>query len=134
MKTIRTGVLLRIIPWTALLLLTLTMTWAWRQFQTDRTRHGAIRFETLLLSLTAVLLAFVVTNKVFSPQYMIWFLPLAPLLPRRHLPLFGAVFVLTGLLFPFAFTGLMPAPRTRPSSPARDLPIIPDRKVLGKLL
>jgi uncharacterized membrane protein len=152
-------VLLKIIPWTAAVLLSLTMFWSWRQFRADITLYKAVRFETLLIALTAVLLAFIITNKVFSPQYMIWFLPLVPLLPRRHLPLFGVVFVLTGILFPFAFPGLIGgepwavalllarnlftvgllmqllrgARQTQTSSLPPGLPIMEDTKALGKL-
>jgi uncharacterized membrane protein len=151
-------VLLKIIPWTAAVLLGLTMIWAWQQFKAEISRHGSVRFETLVVSLASILLAFVVTNKVFSPQYMIWFLPLAPLMARRHIPAFGAVFVLTGMLFPFAFPALISGEhwaigllllrnlftigllghlllsthQVLPSSASRDLPIIQGRKALGE--
>ena len=99
--------LLRIIPWTAALLLSATAVWSWGQIRSNVAQEGKVRSETLAISLTAMLLAFIVTNKVFSPQYMIWFLPLVPLLSRRHIAPFGVAFVLTIALFPFCLGPLL---------------------------
>lgn len=70
-----------------------------RVFLTDKT----IPLQTLVRFLAAALLAFILTNKVFSPQYLIWLLPFAPLLPRRERDLFAAATVLTITLFPMLF-------------------------------
>jgi hypothetical protein len=62
-----------------------------------------LRFALLFLVL------FVATNKVFSPQYLLWLVPLACLLPfgcwadRVTVGLFLAVCVLTTLVFPVYF-------------------------------
>jgi hypothetical protein len=53
----------------------------------------------------AALLAFIVTNKVFSPQYLIWLVPFAPLLPRRQIVLFVAICVATMIISHFG-TGI----------------------------
>lgn len=46
----------------------------------------------------------VVASKVFSPQYLLWLLPLVPLAPsRRLLPLFLAVAALTTAVFPYFY-------------------------------
>jgi hypothetical protein len=55
------------------------------------------------------LMLFVATNKVFSPQYLLWLLPLAALIPfegrRRRMFLAGFLFVcvLSSVLMPFLF-------------------------------
>lgn len=60
----------------------------------------------LLASSLLVWLVFILTNKVGSPQYMLWVAPLAPLLPLRAwggwvwAALLLAVCVLTSLIFP----------------------------------
>src|SRR5262249_6285705 len=59
------------------------------------------------------LLVFIVTNKVFSPQYVVWLLPFAPLLPRRHTAVAGAIIALTIVIFPYDYGSLLafqPAP------------------------
>jgi hypothetical protein len=62
-----------------------------------------LRFALLFLVL------FIATNKVFSPQYLLWLVPLACLLPfdtwadRVTIGLFLAVCVLTTLVFPVYF-------------------------------
>ncbi len=66
------------------------------------TRQG-IPLPLLARFLAAALLAFILTNKVFSPQYLIWLLPFAPLLPRRERDLFAAATVLTITIFPMLF-------------------------------
>lgn len=62
---------------------------------------------TLVAFSCAAVLVFVVTNKVFSPQYLVWLLPFAPLLPRRQLLLFGAICVATVVIFPFGYNAML---------------------------
>jgi uncharacterized membrane protein len=59
------------------------------------------RFATYAAGAVAALIAF---GKVFSPQFLIWLIPLVPLVRGRRalvaVPLFGAALVLTQLWFP----------------------------------
>lgn len=65
------------------------------------------RDPTLVVACVAVLLAMLVTNPVLSTQYVIWALPLVPLIPGRvQIPLVGAI-GLTALLFPWLYSGLV---------------------------
>ena len=78
---------------------------AWLRFR-DESKLGQIEFATLLTYTIAALMAFILANKVFSPQYMIWLLPFVPLLrPRPALSLL-AVFSLTTAIFPYNFSPL----------------------------
>jgi len=59
----------------------------------------------------------IVTSSVFSPQYLLWLLPLAPLLDRggkpvpRFVPGFLAVCLITTAIFPYLWAGqITPAP------------------------
>jgi len=55
-------------------------------------------------AVTASLALAVLASKVFSPQYLLWLLPLVPLAPsRRLLPLFLAVAALTTAVFPYFY-------------------------------
>jgi hypothetical protein len=60
---------------------------------------------------TAALLAalgigvWLLAARVFSPQYLIWVLPLVALVEGRFNPLWIAVCVLTTLIYPFAYRG-----------------------------
>jgi len=70
-------------------------------------RAGRSRGATLVVAVVAALLALLVTNPVLSTQYVIWVLPLAPLLPAWvRWPLVGAI-GLTALLFPWLYSGLV---------------------------
>jgi uncharacterized membrane protein len=65
------------------------------------------RFVTHAAAAVAVLIAF---GKVFSPQFLIWLIPLVPLVRGRRgyvaVPLFGAALVLTQLWFPSHYWNL----------------------------
>jgi hypothetical protein len=68
-----------------------------------RSRHPAM----LATAAAATLIALLVTNPVLSSQYMLWVLPLAPLLAGwSRWSLIGAI-ALTGLLFPWLYDGLL---------------------------
>ena len=78
---------------------------AWSRFRNEG-RAGQIEAATLLTYTITALLAFILANKVFSPQYLIWLLPFVPLLrPRPALSLL-AVFALTTAIFPYNFSQL----------------------------
>lgn len=64
----------------------------------------------LVTATTLVLLAFVATGKVFSPQYLIWVMPFVVLLPgrlgRRTIVLFLLTLVASQLIFPYFYGSL----------------------------
>lgn len=75
---------------------------AYRHF---RTRPDDKR---VLVSLSAAaLLVFIITNKVFSPQYLVWLLPFIPLLNWRQVSLFAAICVVTVVIFPFNYEAML---------------------------
>lgn len=73
----------------------LTILWQWRG-----------KFD-LTQACIALLLVFVVTGKVFSPQYLIWLIPLlaySGAFNRLWLMLWGSVCLLTTIIYPFFFS------------------------------
>jgi hypothetical protein len=87
--------------------LTLGVVWAscLLRFQEERAITGQISFESLVAYTTAALLTFMATNKVFSPQYIVWLLPFAPLLPLRQAGLIVGIYAIT-IIFRFVTGGL----------------------------
>ena len=77
------------------------------RFQDEQANSGAITIESLVAYVFVALLTFMVTSKVFSPQYIIWLLPFAPLLPRRQTILMIAIFTLSILLYPWGYRLLL---------------------------
>jgi hypothetical protein len=63
-------------------------------------------------ALTLCVLVVICTNRVFSPQYLMWVLPLVAIMERDYDPLWLAVCGLTTLVFPYAYdwTGLRGRP------------------------
>lgn len=82
---------------------------AWGRFREECAGPGRRlpAAETLVAYTAAALLAFIATNKVFSPQYIIWLLPFAPLLRPRQALLFLAILLITMALFPFDYSQLL---------------------------
>jgi hypothetical protein len=77
------------------LALTLACLWVcWRQLQ------GRIAFARALTLCTLVILC---TNRVFSPQYLIWALPLVAITEGDYDLLWLVVCALTTLIFPFTY-------------------------------
>jgi hypothetical protein len=75
-----------------------------RRFGKSGMRDG-VRFSG------AAILAFSITNKVFSPQYVLWMIPFVAVLEGRTgrlaRPLFLAACLLTTVLYPLGFTWLL---------------------------
>jgi hypothetical protein len=77
------------------------------RFHEEQEAGGHVTSESLVAYTVAALLAFIVTNKVFSPQYVIWLLPFAPLLRLRQAGVLLAICVITIVLFPFNYDRLL---------------------------
>jgi hypothetical protein len=77
------------------------------RFREEQAAGGRVTSESLVTYSVAALLAFIVTNKVFSPQYLIWLLPFAPLLRLRQASALLAICALTIVLFPFDYDHLL---------------------------
>ncbi|WP_374546994.1 glycosyltransferase 87 family protein [Rhodoblastus sp.] len=80
--------------------------WCWTGLR--RAGDDEARLRILFAATAAVLVVFVVLGKVFSPQYMVWLLPVGTLAAisgsRQNRLLLLAACLLTQLEFPFAFT------------------------------
>ena len=72
----------------------------WRQIKNRLSANRSFSSRQLTIYILAILSVFISTNKVFSPQYLIWLLPFIPLLPSRQIGLFSLISVLTFLIYP----------------------------------
>jgi uncharacterized membrane protein len=77
------------------------------RFREEQAAAGHVTSESLIAYSVAALLVFIVTNKVFSPQYVIWLLPFAPLLRLRQASALLAICALTIVQFPFNYSHLL---------------------------
>jgi Glycosyltransferase family 87 len=77
------------------------------RFREEQAADGCVARESLVAYSVAALLAFIITNKVFSPQYVIWLLPFAPLLRLRQASVLLPICALTIVLFPFNYEHLL---------------------------
>jgi hypothetical protein len=79
----------------------------WGRFRDEHARSGRITNGSLVAYVLAALLTFIVTNKVFSPQYIIWLLPLGPLLSLRQARTLLVICLTTIIIYPFAYQDLI---------------------------
>ncbi|MHB0915874.1 MAG: glycosyltransferase 87 family protein [Thermoleophilia bacterium] len=84
----------------------------WRRVsEEDGEGDAADDDDQLIRFATAVIVIFIAGGKVLSPQFMIWLLPLVPLVRGGDrnfiLSLFGAILLLTQLEFPFFYGELL---------------------------
>ena len=68
---------------------------------------GTISFRQLNAAAAAQILLFILLNKVLSPQYLIWLLPLVPFCRFRASLIFTVTLMLTVLIFPGHYYGLI---------------------------
>lgn len=70
-------------------------------------KQNRVSTEMLLIASGAVLLLFLVSNKVFSPQYLIWLLPIVPFLRPTIIYCFVVAFILTIVIYPGSYHRLV---------------------------
>jgi hypothetical protein len=93
------------VTFVALFLVVLTCCLA--RFREEQAAQTRVTEQSAIAYCVVGLLAFIVTNKVFSPQYIIWLLPFAPLLRPRQAGILLAIYALTITLFPFSYENLL---------------------------
>jgi hypothetical protein len=88
--------------------------------------RGPVRRDRLVLAAAASVATFIAFGKVFSPQFMMWLIPLVPLVRSRVAPLLlAAGLVLTQLWFPAHYWALTTLdPRESWLLLARDLVVV----------
>ena len=76
------------------------------RFRRDLARFGRVPVSSLASAGVAVLASLLVPSKVFSAQYIVWFLPLVPLLAGRQRWLVVAIAALSTFIYPLNYTAL----------------------------
>ena len=76
------------------------------RFRRDR-RDGPLGVDHLVYGTALMIVVLLLTNRVFSPQYIVWLLPVVPFLPWRTGWLALLAAGLTLLLFPFLYQPLL---------------------------
>ena len=79
----------------------------WRRSRTEVTEAGAVAPSTIVILGTIAVLLLVLTNKVFSIQYVVWLVPFAALLPWRQFWLAAAAVGLTIPIHPMLYESLV---------------------------
>ena len=73
------------------------------RFRREAASDGRIQPATTAMAIVAVLVALIVSSKVFSAQYIVWFLPLVPFLPGRMRLLPLTIVSLSTVIYPVSY-------------------------------
>lgn len=73
------------------------------RFRREAASDGRIQPATMAMAIVAVLVALIVSSKVFSAQYIVWFLPLVPFLPGRMRLLPLTIVSLSTVIYPVSY-------------------------------
>ncbi|HEX7474027.1 MAG TPA: glycosyltransferase family 87 protein [Candidatus Limnocylindrales bacterium] len=74
------------------------------RFRRDARRLGAVPLASLAVAVVAVVVALIVSSKVFSAQYIVWFLPLIPFVPGRLRWMGLVIAAVSTVIYPLAYT------------------------------
>lgn len=99
--------ILKVLPFVFFATWTLAVLSCFKRFQLERRSNYVTIHQSLLICSMLILLTFIVTSKVFSPQYLVWVLPFAPFLRTQQIRVFIAICVLTLAIFPFFYDSLI---------------------------
>lgn len=93
----------------ALLSLFLVSMAGFLRFRQESQNGKSISAQSLAAYTVTALLAFILTSRVFSPQYLIWLLPFIPLIGARSSGFFLIIAAITIILYPFMYATLIAA-------------------------
>jgi hypothetical protein len=79
----------------------------WRRLHAERDRLGRVSPATVVLLAAASVVVLLATSKVFSIQYVVWFVPFAALLPKWQFWLAAVIVGLTMPIHPLLYDGLV---------------------------
>jgi hypothetical protein len=98
---------LAILPWLIAAAFGLLAVVGWLRARAEVASVGRLTVPTAARLAAAAILVLLVTNKVFSVQYVVWLLPFAALLPRGQLLLAAAIGLLSAGVHPLTYLDLV---------------------------
>lgn len=89
---------LHLLPWLFIVVYSVMLINCFYRFRQERFTSELVKSNSLIIYTMLALLIFIITNKVFSPQYIVWIIPLAALLNLRQAFLMLAVCITTYIM------------------------------------
>lgn len=106
-----TATIIQLLPPIFIFAFLLSMLSYWKYFQlaakNSISNTSPRNHHVLVIGITLVILVFIVFNKVFSPQYLIWLIPFIPFLGSGQIVLFAVICGLNILVWPVFYDELM---------------------------
>jgi uncharacterized membrane protein len=95
------NVALGLLPWLLIIFYSVILVNSFYRFREERHENPVVQNKSLVAYSLLVLLIFIITNKVFSPQYIVWIIPFAALLKPRQLILMLSICLTTYMMMSF---------------------------------
>lgn len=94
-------IVLAVLPLVFIILYISMLVSCWYRFREERHKDKLIKIDSLVAYTLLALLIFIITNKVFSPQYIVWIIPFAALLKPRQAIFMLAICITTCIMVSF---------------------------------
>jgi hypothetical protein len=101
------GAWLSALPWLTAAVFGLVAWLGYRRMRSDLRADGVVATDTIVLLAATAIVALLVTNKVFSTQYVVWLVPFAGLLSRSRFWLAVVAIALSSLIHPVVYDQLI---------------------------
>ena len=99
----QTDVIIGLIPYFFISIFTFGIIFCFLNFKQSYKSNKVIPAKNIVVYILVTILTFILTNKVFSPQYIAWILPFVPLVRFRYASLMVVIMMLTMMIFPLGY-------------------------------
>jgi uncharacterized membrane protein len=94
-------IILSLLPWLLIVLYSVMLINCFCRFREDPHENQVVKNKSLVAYSLLALLIFIITSKVFSPQYIVWIVPFTALLKPRQLILMLGICLTTYIMMTF---------------------------------
>jgi hypothetical protein len=91
------------IPYLLILIFAIGIVFCFLNFKQSYKFNKTIPARNIIVYFLVTILTFILTNKVFSPQYIVWILPFIPLVRFRYASLMVVIMMLSMMIFPLGY-------------------------------
>jgi len=96
-----------VLPVVSVVAFCMVLAFCWYRFRDEHAKSGDVTFQSLVGYITMMVLVFLISNKVFSPHFLLWILPFCVLLSIGKGRLLLAISLLSIAVYPLLYLSLI---------------------------